>query len=286
MVGHRQGGDRSSALDGRGIPAPRAPGCLAESNQASVGETGPAPAPQATPAAGAQPAAPKKLENKDIAQRPYNAIFTKPQYPSTPVQQKQFTVQYVYNYAESTYTPAVPMPSVAKSALKFNTPENALIALYSAMRSADFDGFLNCWDEPSRTDFEAQAKASPKFKQQLLGNWKTIVAGKAIVLTHRLDTVNYIILDAVIQNAYGPGKSFDDSEVLVFEKGRWVLSNQFQTDGLIAQHDFKTTGDMKSYDFDLRPLLPEGGAGTAANHAQEQFLKAHNKTSVVTQTVE
>jgi hypothetical protein len=255
-----------------------------------VGQTSSA-APPAKPAgtqavAPSQAVPPKKLDNKEIAQRPYNAVFTKPQYPSTAVQQKQFTIQYVYNYAESTYTPAVPLPTVARASAKFNTPENALIALYSAMRSADFEGFLNCWDEASRAGFEAQSKSSPQYKQKLLANWKTIVADKPAVLTHRLDTVNYVILDAVIQNAFGPGKPFDDSEVLVFEKGRWVLSNQFQTDGLITQHDLKAKGDKVTYDFDLRPLLPEGGAGTAANHAQEEFLKAHNKMSTVTETVE
>jgi len=247
-------------------------------------------APAAGPAVPAAPAAgqqlPKGLDNQHIAERPYNPIFTKPQFPSSPMQQKQFTVQYVYNYAESTYTPAVPLPTPSRSAIKFDTPENALIALYSAMRAPDFDGFLNCWDEPSRAALQAQVKNSAAFKQKLLDAWKTMVADKPILLTHRLDTVNYIVLDAVIQNAYGPGKPFEDSEVLVFEKGRWVLSNQFQIDGLITQHLLKAQGDKVSYDFDLRPLLPEGGAGTAANHAQEQFLKAHNKTSTVTQTVE
>lgn len=250
----------------------------------------PAPAasasPVQTPAVGLPAGPPRKLDNKEIAQRPYNPIFTPPQFPSSQRQQKQFTVQYVYNYAESTYTPAVPLPSVAKSAAKFDTPENALIALYSTMRNADFSGFLNCWDEPSRAALDAQMKASPPAKQELLAAWKNLIAGKTILLTHRLETVNYVVLDAVVQNAYGPGRPFADSEVLVFEKGRWTLSNQFQTDGLITQHDFKAEGDKVTYDFDLRPLLPEGGAGAAANHAQEAFLKTHNQRSAVSETVE
>ena len=256
----------------------------------TIGATAQQPAGPAVAGGTAAGQAPKQVDNAHVSDRPYNAIFTKPQFPSTGMQQKQFTLQYVYNYAESTYTPAVPLPSVGRSTAKFDTPENALIALYSSMRAGDYDAFLNCWDEPSRAGLEAQAKTTPEFKNKLMANWKTMVAGKPILLTHRLDTVNYIILDATIQNANGPGKSLEDPEVLVFEKGRWVFSNKFRTDGLVSQHAFtapgKVMGDKVTYNFDLRPLLPEPGPGAAANHAQQAFLKTHNRSAAVTETVE
>ena len=41
---------------------------------------------------------------KDV---PYNESLPKPIFPSTPRVQKEFTVRYIYDYAMSTYTPAV-----------------------------------------------------------------------------------------------------------------------------------------------------------------------------------
>lgn len=68
------------------------------------------------------------LGAKELAKRPYSPVLPAPLYPSTPRKQSQFVVQYVYNYAQSTYSPPVNLPQVSRASAQRDTPEGTLIA--------------------------------------------------------------------------------------------------------------------------------------------------------------
>lgn len=100
----------------------------------------------------------KHYTSKDLSVRPYSPAIPAPLYPSSQRKQSQFTVQYVFNYATSNYTPPVPLALVSRAAARHDSPEAALTAYYSAMRSGDYEAWLQCWDEPSRKALEATTK--------------------------------------------------------------------------------------------------------------------------------
>ncbi len=253
--------------------------------------TAPAPVTKADKASKPGPAAlpadtrdMRRFTGREIAQRPYSAALPAPLYPTTPRTQKQFTVQYIFNYAEATYTPAVPLPLVSRAAVRRDTPEAALSAFYSAMVNGDYQGWLDCWDEPSRKVLEETTRKNPKGAESWRSAWREGFTGKRFMLIDRMETVNYIILDVRIENPAKPGAFEADQEVLIGQKGQWLLSNTFTNDGLIMNYQPGTTKAVK--EFEVRPDVDLVGPAALTGQAQKEFLGHHLTTSSVTKTVE
>lgn len=223
---------------------------------------------------------------KDIARRPYSPAIPAPLYPSTPRKQSQFTVQYVYNFAQSTYSPSVTLPLVSRASVRRDTPEAALTAFYSAMRSGDYEAWLQCWDEPSRRDLEAQTKEKKNGAEYWRALWRQFYAGKQFVLLDRLETVNYIILDAAIDDPTKPNGRQMDSQTLVGHEGQWWVTNAFTNDGLVMNFDpsAPTTEAVKEYD--LAPAKDLAGPAALTGQAQKDFYAHHTSTASLTRTVE
>jgi hypothetical protein len=242
-------------------------------------------APQAAPAV-TTPAAKRSYTAKDTAQRPYSPALPAPLYPSTPRKQSQFTVQYVYNYAQSNYTPAVTLPLVSRAAAKRDTPEAALIAFYSAMRSGDYEAWLQCWDEPSRRDLVAKTKEQKNGPEYWRALWRQFYTGRRFVLMDRLETVNYVILDVQIEDPNKPGQNMPDSEVLVGHEGQWWVSNAFTNDGLVMNYDTSAPTNKVTKEYDIAPTKELVGPAKVSGDSQKDFFAHHASTASLTRTVE
>lgn len=167
---------------------------------------------------------------KDV---PYGEALPKPLYPSTPRIQKEFVIRYIYDYAMSTYSPAVKLPQVPRAQVDRTTPEAALVALVSAMRSGDYEGWLQCWDEAARKGFEQMAKNgqadAAKFKQ----GWATAFAGKEIVLIDRIELVGNVILDARVQ---GGGNAQPFPTVFRHIEGKWFATQELGNNAFLGSY--------------------------------------------------
>lgn len=261
------------------------------SAQAAPGKTPPPPRPTApSPAAiSAVPHVPdsedlRRFKGSEIAGRPYSAALPGPLYPATPRVQKQFTVQYIFNYAESTYTPAVALPLVPRTAARRDTPEAALAAFYSAMRNGDYEAWLECWDEPSRKALQEITRKDPKGAESWRAAWRQSFPGRRFLLVDRVETVNFIILDARIEDPAKPGAPQLDQEILVGHKGEWLVSNAFSNDGFVMNHEPGSSKVVKEYE--LRPSADLAGPAALTGQAQQEFLNKHTRTQSITRTLE
>ena len=101
--------------------------------------------------------------------------------------QREFTVQYVYDYAYSTYTPTVSLPVQPREQAKLDTPEGAMIAMMSAVRTGDYDGWLKCWDDKSRAKFAEAAKQEHRDAAFMAQSWQKSFGKKDVLLIARIE---------------------------------------------------------------------------------------------------
>jgi hypothetical protein len=199
---------------------------------------------------------------------PYNGNLPKPLYPSSERVQREFTVQYVYDYAYSAYTPIVSLPILARAQTKHETPEDALIALLSATRSGDYDGWLACWDETARNHFIAMAKEKKMDAAFWQKTWKQYFATvKDIVLVDRIETVGYVILDARTSG------SPPFPTALKHVNSQWLATDDLSSDQMMMNFRPGLAGIVQHISPQPMSTLTEGYTQEA--EAQQEFLHSH-----------
>ena len=207
------------------------------------------------------------LDSAHMVERPYDASLPKPIFPSTPREQKEFTVRYIYDYAMSTYSPPATLPIVSRTQADRSTPEGAIIALVSAMQQGDYDGWLQCWDEESRKTL-TDAKQDP-------ASWKTksqaALAGRTVVLAYRLELVGYVVLDARL--VAGKNESPVFPSVFKNVNGKWFATNALGSSNFLGYWQPGVAG----IDNRVTPLALAAMSGGSAQQteAQQHFLKEH-----------
>ena len=219
----------------------------------------------------------KTFTNKDIATRPYSTAIPKPIYPTSPQEQKKFTVNYIYNYSQVLYTPPVQLPKTSDTSR--DTPEAAVATFFSAMLAGDYDAWLQCWDESSRADF---VKDSTE-KQQGASYWRAIwqkgFTGKRLMLVDRIEMVGYVLLDIQVVDPMNPAKNFPNSALLKNIGGKWLVTNELSDDQMLA--NFGVGVNKTTLEFNLAPLRQLTGGATQQGEAQRAFLKSHLKTAEI-----
>jgi hypothetical protein len=233
-----------------------------------------------------QPAAPgqvKSFDSQHLTQRPYDASLPKPIFPSTPREQKEFTVRYIYDYAESTYSPPAALPTVTKLQFDRSTPEGAMTAFVSTMQEGDYDGWLQCWDEESRKAFTDAAKTGKQDAAYWKKVWQTAVAGRTITLDYRLELVGYVILDARMAM---PGKPPSELFPTVFKNvsGKWLATTGLGTSIFLG--DWRPGVAGIDNRVTPQPLAGATGGWVQQAEAQQQFLKQHATRSEVVQAAQ
>lgn len=246
----------------------------------------PPPPGQSAPSAAPSNTVQVPLSSRQLSQRAYSAALPAPLYPATPRKQGQFTVQYVYNYAQSNYAPPVTLPILSRAAATHDTPEGSLTAFYAAMRSGDYEAWLQCWDEPSRRALEAITKSKKNGPEYWRSIWRQIYTGRRITLVDRIETVNYIILDTEIDDPAKPTAKQLDSQVLVGQAGKWLLTNEFTNDGLVENYDPAARVSSVTKDYEIAPLSSLTGPAALSGEAQRDFFAHHAKSASLTRTVE
>jgi hypothetical protein len=220
-------------------------------------------------------AAPVWLDSSHLKDRPYGGSLPRPAYPSTERVQREFVVQYVYDYAYSAYNPAASIPNQPRQQADRSTPEGALTALFSAMRTGDYEGWLACWDEQTRKQLVDTKRQDYRDPAAWLKAWKSSIAGKEVSLIDRVETVSYIILD--IRFA---GASVNAPIVFKSVKGQWYATNELRDDQMLM--NFRPTlaairnGVSPESQADLIDGFKQEG------DAQKAFLDSHTYREQIT----
>jgi hypothetical protein len=211
-----------------------------------------------------------------LKDRPYDGNLPKPIYPSTDRVQREFTVQYVYGYAYSSYTPAVTLPILGRAQVKYDTPEDALIALLSATRTGDYEGWLACWDEPARQQFIAAAKDRKQDAAFWQKVWKQFFGSvKEIVLVDRVETVGYVILDARMTGAM----ALPVPTAFKHVDGKWLATNELGSDPMLMNFRSDLAGVVQRVSPQPTKSLVDGYSKQA--EAQQEFLRSHTAVNAV-----
>ncbi len=224
-----------------------------------------------------RPAPGQVLEQKDypgfdithLKDRPYTLALPKPVYPSTERVDREFVVEYLYEYAYSKYTPEVTLPVISAVTAKRTTPEDALIAIVSAMRTGDYAAFVKCWDAVDQKQLAADAKEKGQdgaFWQKL---WHQVFStGKQTILVDRSETATYVILNFKLSAP----SVLHAAQVFKNVDGQWLATNELGSNAL-SGFSPTTAGTM------LRlppvPLVKLSPTAAQIRDAQQQFLEQH-----------
>jgi hypothetical protein len=175
---------------------------------------------------------------KDV---PYSGSLPKPIFPSSDRVQRSFIVEYVYDYAYSTYRPEVQLPVVSPLQAKRDNPEDALIAFFSAMRTGDYEAFLKCWDDATQATLRAQAKDKNQGAAYWQNIWKQMFGNKQVLLADRMETNGYVILDTRFSTPAGSA-AFPNIFKLVGQQ--WLATNDLSADPLIMNIPPRLAGEI------------------------------------------
>lgn len=231
---------------------------------------------QASPAAPPANSAGQKNANhiidlrQGLSTRPYSPLLPEPSYPSTPRRDEQFTVEYVYRYAESDYTPEVVVKTVPKAAARQDTPEHAFIALISATSALDYDWWLSLWDKKSQEMILAEGKQ----RGQDAAYWRSVwqrTNGPASTLVKRLETPANVILE-YREGQREPGKPEGlFPAVFKLQDGKWLLTREL-SDSLFFPYSLQGGNSFAISTF-LVPSVAFSGQHTPFQQIQDLYLR-------------
>jgi hypothetical protein len=181
------------------------------------------PAPQDTaPSIGSY----KPISADNLTDREYSNVWPKPSFPSSDREKKQFTVEYVYRYAQSDYKPAVAIPQITHAQSQTDTPEHTFIAFISALKSLDYDWWLSLWDTRSQQMFREEAVSKKQDAAYYKAQWQHQFGGLPVTLYSRVETVQDIMLEYRI-GVQKPGQPTPLYPApMRNESGRWLLTRE------------------------------------------------------------
>lgn len=154
------------------------------------------------------------------------------------------------------------------------------------MRSGDYEAWMQCWDPASRKALEAMTRQQKNGPEYWRAIWRQMYANKRFVLVNRLETVNYIILDAQIEDPNKPAAKQLDSQVLVAHEGKWWVSNEFSADGLVMNYDPAAPVNKVMKEYEIAPSRELVGPAALSGDAQKDFFAHHANSASLTRTVE
>ena len=193
--------------------------------------------------------------------------------------QREFVVEYLYDYAISNYTPVVSLPTIPVAQFKRDTPENALIAFFSTMRTGDYDNWVKCWDEKNQKQLAAIAKEKKQDAAFWRGVWQPVFSkSKTVELTDRIETASqYVILDV-----HMPGLSVQSvPTTLKLVNGEWLVTNDLTNDPILFQFRPNLAGAITYVPpMDAAMLDKDNRLQT---DSQQHFLNEHGVRSKVVQ---
>jgi hypothetical protein len=214
---------------------------------------------------------------KDI---PYNGSLPKPIFPSTDRVQRVFTVEYVYDYAYSQYKPEVPLSILSPLQIKRDTPEDALIALLSAMRSGDYDAFVKSFDAAGQAHLADIAKTKNQGPAYWLGIFKSFYGTKPMLLVDRIENNGYVILDTRFSTG-DYTKPFPNIFKMV--DGKWYATNDLMTNPIFLNIPPVNAGEIIRVQ--PTPVATLTGPGQFKQiQAQSDYLQYHSTRESVSHT--
>ena len=221
----------------------------------------------------------RAFDSTHLKDRPYAFDLPKPSYPSSDRVQREFVVEYLYDYAFSAYTPAVSLPVITADKYERDTPEHAVVALFAAMRSGDYDNWVKGWDQTGQKQLEADAKNQKQDASFWRKLWTEAFTGtKDVKLIDRIETQSqYVILDVSLT-----GTNLTHVPTVLKRVGNdWLATNDLSVNPILYQLRPDLAGIINV----VPPI--EAARLDHENHkqldSQQQFLDDHTQRTRIVQ---
>jgi hypothetical protein len=124
-----------------------------------------------------------------------------PTFDASPLQHLEIEVLNRYSYEQRQVLGDDSIPVVTRELSSMVTPENALISRFSAVRSLDYEWWVQTWT-PDAWVLAEQHYAQRSFdKEHWIKSWRESFRGKDLSLIHRIDFEDNVILTYMFSNS-------------------------------------------------------------------------------------
>jgi hypothetical protein len=152
-----------------------------------------------------------------------------------PIEQKVIAEDQYY-FTVKQYTQPVPVSLTTRERAAYDTPEQATMALISAMASQDFDWFRSVWDPAGIKALEERDKKANHDPSFWKHTWARAFANKRVELTTRIETGDYVIIAyrVIAIDVSQPADAMELTTPLKRENGRWFATQELAEDPVLA----------------------------------------------------
>ena len=160
-------------------------------------------------------------------------MFPPPAFPATNPELRERTVERTFRYTVRRYTPEARAALPASRAVAdLKTPEGALAAFYGAMVAGDSAWFDTLWTTESRRFNAEHARRTGITPEKLRAAWSQGFKGAQLVLTRRVESGPWVLLDHRIERA--PLPPLENTSVVVLEDQSWRVTQELATHPLLV----------------------------------------------------
>ncbi len=171
-----------------------------------------------------------------------SATMPPPKFPSAKPESKRLVVQHVYDYVRHVFEPAHAMKPVARQQASYTTPEDAFVALYSAMYAGDHAWWSSSWDKESRALMASRDKKLARSPDAWTKAWKKQLQGRRVYITERVDSGRYAFVVFELRDAAGK-VSFRSMSTFKPDGKRWWATQELARDAMF-HHYLKGTSPV------------------------------------------
>ena len=161
----------------------------------------------------------------------YAGELSEPPFDVSQPVKKEITREYVYYFDVMEYIPPVKVELVSnRSDARQDNPENALISGISAMYAKDYEWWINTWDSDSREMMREGDKVKGRSPDFWTKAWKNFLKDKEAILTHRVETGDYVIIGYNLVSKKKDVKTYEWDMVLKKQGEEWFSTQDLMED--------------------------------------------------------
>lgn len=150
----------------------------------------------------------------------------KPIFPVENVELKKMIEEHIYSYTILHYKQPLKINVIPKDLYRYDTPEDALIAIISSMKHLNVED-TSGWDTESSAEEQEDLK-NEEYKQRVLEAWEKTFVNADFYLLRRVNRDNLVILDYLAKNL--DGTEFRSTLNFRLESEAWKATNKFSSD--------------------------------------------------------
>jgi len=158
-------------------------------------------------------------------------------YPVKPFEFELVSEQVEFKYEEAEYANNSKIEYIAIDKAKYDTPENAMIARFSALAAKDIQWWRGQWESVEQADLSlSHLMANGATEKQIVNRWGNITEFNHIRLIRRITFNNYAIVtyQVVSKSKQSKKNKFEIPAVFKKIRGAWKVSSDLSKSPLIA----------------------------------------------------